>query len=170
MTNEEILKESIHRTHKQRRKEMASYTGPMTSDYSSLLDGIKKAEIGKATAKIAEKVVRDTFGADVLKPIKDVNKSSIDVNRSGGQELIRRLERMGLEVDDTTGNLISLKTPEISRKWSIEDLIERVSEVSEYGQRKLEEQMQITNVLSQDEEMFMTYIKSFDKYLSGNSD
>jgi len=52
-SNEELLKEKIHRDHIAKRNEMLRQTTDLTEEQQTKLDDIKKALIGKESEKIA---------------------------------------------------------------------------------------------------------------------
>lgn len=167
MGSDEVIKEQIHREHLARRDELSQYTGGMNEELSKLFEGIRKKEISKATNAIAKHYIQEEFGQDALKPVKNYGISQIDVKNGPAQNRIRELEKLGLIVDETTGALVSFKTPEISKSFGTEDLLQRVEKIGEHAQAQLKEQQEITSVLSEEEEYYQTYLESYERHRNG---
>jgi hypothetical protein len=135
-SDEDIVKEQIRREHMARRVSLVRQTSPLTDDQKGELDKYRKELIEKEAEKIAMSVVKEGFGNNIFKTF-NYGTAKSDVKKGGNnsdQKRIRKLESYGLEVDEKTGRLISFKTPEIAKKWGVDDLEERLLEVGSYGE------------------------------------
>lgn len=168
----ELAEMKIKREHKDARKQIANYAGVMDKEQEKLYKKAMEREITSLVNAGAREVVKNTFGNNVLSELKDDGISAIDrkdkKTYGDGQLYLDKLKRWGLNLDETSGNMISIINPQITKKWAETDLMQRIGEIGKIGQQKLEEQAQIIDALSQNEDLFKEYSAIYADIEKGN--